>query len=134
LVNEACAEALTTTAAGLATAAAKKPRGGGLRALVKRYLSTAHRDNPQDGCTFAALGSELTRADKKTRALLTERFSAFVELLAKQFDDVSPVVARKRALAAASTMIGALLMSRIVTDPDLSQALLKNAEQRILED
>jgi TetR/AcrR family transcriptional regulator, transcriptional repressor for nem operon len=42
-----------------------------------------------------------------------------------------PVTARRRALVAVSTMIGVLTMSRIVTDPELSAAILKEAEKSL---
>jgi TetR/AcrR family transcriptional repressor of nem operon len=90
------------------------------------YLATRHRDNPADGCPLAAIGSELGRSDEKTRAVATEGFLKFVHLMAEQFGK-SPT-ARRRALVAVSTMIGALTMSRIVTDPALSAEILKEAE------
>ncbi len=40
-----------------------------------------------------------------------------------------PDVARRRALVAVSTMIGALTMSRIATDPALSGEILRSAEE-----
>ena len=35
--------------------------------LVRRYLSTAHRDRRADGCAFAALGPDVTRQDAGLR-------------------------------------------------------------------
>jgi len=39
--------------------------------------------------------------------------------------------ARRRALAAVATMIGALTMSRVVTDPGLSAEILRAAEKSL---
>jgi TetR/AcrR family transcriptional regulator, transcriptional repressor for nem operon len=131
LVTEAGAAALASTTETLSGAATGKLRREALRAIVAKYLSTAHRDHPQAGCAFAAIGSEMARADKKTRAVATDSFAKLVEMLAACFEDVTPTEAKKQALVAASTMIGALLMSRVVNDAELSKSILRNAENAI---
>jgi TetR/AcrR family transcriptional repressor of nem operon len=40
--------------------------------------------------------------------------------------------ARRRALVAAATMIGAVTMSRLVTDPELSAEILREAEKSLM--
>jgi hypothetical protein len=47
------------------------------------------------------------------------------------FDDGTPDEARRRAMVAALTLIGALTVSRVVTDQALSDAILRNAEDSI---
>ena len=37
-----------------------------LRATAASYLSTAHRDNPSDGCPFSAIASELPRCPHRS--------------------------------------------------------------------
>jgi TetR/AcrR family transcriptional repressor of nem operon len=125
LVAEACAEAVKTILEMLAAAASEK---GGAAAA---YLSTGHRDSPASGCPLAAIGSELARSDEKTRAAATAGFLKLVEIMAGQFGKIPAAIARRRALVAASTMIGALTMSRIVTDPELSAEILKEAEMSL---
>src|ERR1700690_2354531 len=61
LVAEACAAALSPPEAAAMLppeAAATKKGREGLKARAAAYLSAGHRDNPQAGCPFAALGSE----------------------------------------------------------------------------
>ena len=94
------------------------------------YLSTRHRDNPASGCPLAAIGSELARTDKKTREAATEGFVRLVDILAGQGRHRG--CRRRRALVAVSTMIGALTMSRIVTDPELSAEILREAEKSLM--
>jgi TetR/AcrR family transcriptional regulator, transcriptional repressor for nem operon len=120
LVEEACAEAVETLIVKMSAA------GPG---AVATYLSTGHRDNPAEGCPLAAIGSELSRGDEKTRVVATDGFLKLVEIMAGQFPKIPPDAARRRALVAVSTMIGALTMSRIVTDPDLSGEILRSAEE-----
>ena len=123
LVAEACAEAVETVIFEILAAAAAE-KGG----VAAAYLSTAHRDNPAAGCPLSAIGSELARSDQKTRAAATAGFLKLVEIVAGQFGKIPPATARRRALVAVATMIGALTMSRIVTDPELSAEILKVAK------
>src|SRR6516165_1556230 len=74
-------------------------------AAVAAYLSTGHRDDPASGCPLAAIGSELARADTKTREAATKGFERLVAILAVKSKSEH---ARRRALAAVSTMIGAV--------------------------
>jgi TetR/AcrR family transcriptional repressor of nem operon len=126
LVAEACAEAVETAIFERLAAAASKGAGA-----AAAYLSTGHRDNPASGCPLSAIGSELARSNEKTRAAATAGFLKLVEIMVAQFGRLPPATARRRALVAVSTMIGALTMSRIVTDPKLSAEILKEAEKSL---
>ena len=122
LVSEACAEAVETMIEYVAN------RASGGTPVVEIYLSTSQRDNPAAGCPLAAIGSELGRCDERTRTVATEGFLKLVDIMARQFGKAKPVDARRKALAAVSTMIGALTMSRMVTDPELSAEILSAAK------
>jgi len=125
LVAEACAEAVQTAILERLGAAASEGAG------AAAYLSTGHRDTPATGCPLSAIGSELARSDEQTRAAATAGFLKLVEIMAGQCGTLPPATARRRALVAVSTMIGALTMSRIVTDPELSAEILKEAEKSL---
>jgi TetR/AcrR family transcriptional repressor of nem operon len=127
VVAEACSVAFAELAEQLAAAVSV----GGLEALVTEYLSPRHRDNPADGCPFAALGSEIARSNDELRAAATEGFMKVVDVVAGQFKRTRPDLAKQRAVVAMSTMIGALTMSRIVTDPDLSTAILQQTRKHL---
>ncbi len=131
LVTEACTAALATMAERMAAEASsrKSPRKG-LKAVAERYLSTGHRDNPSQGCPLAALGSELARAEPETRETATDGFLKLAALIADGLDGVRPGAARTRALAAVATLVGALTMSRIVTDEALSEEILRSAREQ----
>src|SRR5688500_15331749 len=47
---------------------------GGLEAVIAAYLSPAHRDTPEAGCTLAALLPELARQPLDARSAYMERF------------------------------------------------------------
>ena len=132
VVAEAFTAAAESLAEELAASASRKSPQRGLKAIVEKYLAAAHRDEPADGCPVAALGSEIARGDERTRAAATLALLKFVEIIASQFDKTRPDVARRRAWIAAATMIGALTISRIVTDSELSAAILRQAEKQLL--
>ena len=129
IVAEACAAA---TESAMATYFSNNSGHSGVKARVAKYLSLAHRDDPSAGCPLAALGSEIARSDEKTRAAATQAFLKLVDTLASASGKTRPDVAQRRALVAASTMIGALMMSRIVTDRELSAAILRQSEKHLL--
>ena len=130
LVAEACSAAVAMMNERVASSASRERGRKGLTAVAD-YLSAEHRDNPRDGCPLAALGSEMARADTQTRAAATAGFLKLVDALAGGFDERTPDEARRRALVAALTLIGALTVSRVVTDQTLSNAILRNAEDSI---
>jgi TetR/AcrR family transcriptional repressor of nem operon len=102
-----------------------------VNAAIAGYLSTRHRDNPTSGCPLAALGDELARSDEKTRATATAGFVRFADFLAGKARTAD---VRRRALVAAATMIGAVTMSRVVSDPKLSAEILDAAEKYLVTD
>src|SRR5262249_31755075 len=123
LVAEACSAAIATMTERVASSALRKRGRKGLETAVADYLSTEHRDNPRDGCPLAALGGERARAAARTRAAATAGFLKLVDALAGGFGEGTLDEARRRAMVAALTMIGALTISRVVTDRALSNAI-----------
>ena len=124
LVAEATAAAMDNLLEGMAAYPTSN-------AAVAAYLSTRHRDNPASGCPLAALGSELARSDKRAREAATAGFVRLVDILSGKAGTAD---ARQRALVAAATMIGAVTMSRVVTDPGLSAEILSAAEKGLAAD
>src|SRR6202008_1077676 len=112
--DQLVAEATTAALDALLEGMAAHPT---VSAAVAAYLSTRHRDNPASGCPLAAIGSELSRSDRKAREAATAGFVRLVDILAGKAGTAD---AWRRALVAAATMIGAVMMSRVVTDPELS--------------
>jgi TetR/AcrR family transcriptional repressor of nem operon len=100
------------------------------RDAVAAYLSAAHRDNPGSGCPLAANGDELSRVDARTREVATDGFRRLVEILA---GEGATAGARRKALVAAVTMIGAVTMSRVVVDTTLSDEIIREARKSLRE-
>ncbi len=133
LVAEACSQAVLSLASGLESQIEGKPPSEALRLLVGKYVSRSHRDQPATGCVLAALGSELGRADAKTREVATEGFLGLSRLIAGQLKNVSAKKAELQSMAIAATMIGAITLARIVPDSRISNLILAGTRDHILK-
>lgn len=96
---------------------------GGIEAAISEYLSASHRDNPDKGCTLAALLPELARQPLKARSVFAERFLATTRELASALPDH---VQDKEgaAMALYAVLIGTLQLARTVEGTDLSDRIL----------
>ncbi|MDB5986818.1 MAG: hypothetical protein JWR16_1871 [Nevskia sp.] len=129
---EAVAHALTSMIDSLEEDAASAHRGSGLKAILVRYLAPQHRDEPENGCALAALGSEIARSGDNIRYEATAGYRRLVESIARQLPGSTTEQARDSATAIVSAMVGAIVLSRLVDDPALSNALLKRTRQYFL--
>ena len=125
LVKEALAAASTSSRERLARQIEKTRAEGGdpLETFVRNYLTVAHRDRPDRGCSVATLGSEIARHPRKTRDAFTEGLTKTLGLI----ESALPASAKRRkqkASAIFSTLIGALQLSRAVGDTEISQGVL----------
>jgi len=113
----------------------EKVKGGdaALATIVKEYVSRTHRDNTQEVCPLAALGSELQRAEERTRDAASRGILRLIALLEKRLSDLPPKEAKSRAHAIVAAMVGSVFLSRIVTSPKLSDSLLRDTRDFILE-
>src|SRR2546427_6593901 len=112
LVAEACSQAVLSLTSGLESQIEGKPPDQALALLVGKYVSRSHRDQPATGCVVAALGSELARADTKTREAATEGFLGLSRLIAGQLKNVPAKKAEVQSMAIAAAMIGAIKIGR----------------------
>jgi TetR/AcrR family transcriptional repressor of nem operon len=127
LLAQALERALTEgRKASLAGADPQAPRS--FEATLRSFLSRTHRDSRAGGCAIAALASDVSRADGRSRAVMSQHIDSFVAQIAKSLgtDDEGD------AMLAVSAMIGALLLSRVQVDPKRSDALLKTVRERLL--
>jgi len=131
LVAKACEAGLTTMIGELEEAANGSEGKDGFRAIVEAYVSSTHRDEPEHGCPLAGLGSELARADEQARSAASRGFDELVEMLAKRIGRRQREAARSEAVFALSAMIGAITMSRIITDPDASLSILQDVRRHL---
>jgi TetR/AcrR family transcriptional repressor of nem operon len=131
LIAEACAAAMDSAAENALPSSCPAVGKTGLEAILTGYLSKDHRDDLSGGCMLAGLGSELARSDERTRAAATAGILKLVDGFARQYRRTNHKTARHRALVAVSAMIGAITISRIVTDPKLSTAVLRETKKHL---
>src|SRR5438093_2446620 len=93
--------------------------------VVRQYLSPRHRDDPGRGCLFAALGSDVVRQPRSVRRAFTEGLRLRVAALQSVLPRRSAAVQRKKALTTMASLVGALILSRAVDDPRLSDEILE---------
>ncbi|MBS1895564.1 MAG: TetR/AcrR family transcriptional regulator [Actinobacteria bacterium] len=96
-----------------------------LAAFVDAYLSTAHRNDPGAGCAVVALGADAARADARVRAAYRGQVEHYIADIEALLGDPGEEETRRRAIAAVSAMVGALLISRAVDDEALSDEILR---------
>jgi len=101
---------------------------GGLETAIDAYLSPKHRDNPDKGCTFAALLPELSRQPPETRRACSERFQAMAREIAARLPASEPDP-EAAALGIYATMVGALQLARAVDGTELSDCILAAGAQ-----
>jgi len=92
--------------------------------VVRAYLSPRHRDDAGRGCLFAALGSDVVRQPRSVRRAFTEGLRRRVDVLRRLVPGRSAAARRQKALATMAGMVGALILSRAVDDPRLSEEIL----------
>ena len=99
-----------------------------LEMLIERYLSDEHAAHPERGCTLAALGSETRRQSPKVRGVATRRLKQALALLEARLTG-SASQRREKAQAMLATLVGSLLLSRLVNDRELGRSFRKAARR-----
>lgn len=124
LVAEALSAAGTHTIETITRAMAK----GGFDAAVDAYLAKSHRDARTPICPFAALGSEMARSGREVKAAGA---NVLERLLGNLGDGEARSATRADAIAAFSTMIGAMILARIASGTSLSDEILESAKDHL---
>jgi TetR/AcrR family transcriptional repressor of nem operon len=96
-----------------------------LARAVKRYLSSAHRDNVAGGCVLPCTLSELTRADRATRKTMAEALETVVGEFARHAPEAHGMSARERSLATLALLVGGLTLARGLRGHPASDELLR---------
>jgi len=132
LVSAVCRQAMQQMNEQWQQHVQRAPVGQQRLSVAQHYLSVLHRDFPDTGCVAAALAGELGRNGSQARQAFTDGLSQQLDTLsqAAQLDEAAGASALP-AEAQLCLMVGALLLSRTVTDPELSSRLLRQAEALI---
>jgi TetR/AcrR family transcriptional regulator, transcriptional repressor for nem operon len=100
--------------------------------IVESYLTALHRDDPGHGCAVPTLGPEIARESAKTRKAFAAKLDEMIEMMADQVPELPRKVARQQAIAALSTMAGALVLSRVAGSGQFSEEILGAGREAVL--
>src|SRR5882757_10555102 len=103
-----------------------------LATIVESYLTPVHRDDPGHGCAVPTLGAEIARETAKTRKAFAAKLEQMIDIMADQILDVPRKTARKQAMAALTTMMGTLVLSRIAGNGEFSDEILTSGRDAVL--
>jgi TetR/AcrR family transcriptional regulator, transcriptional repressor for nem operon len=123
LVAEACRRVMALAIANWERTAAHTPDDP-FGALLTRYLSSRHRDDPGRGCVFAALGADAARSGPLVHDAFADGLEPMIALLARSAPGLSEPARRRKAVAAMAGLVGALLLSRAIGKRELSDEIL----------
>lgn len=98
-----------------------------LEAVMEFYLSSDHRGEKAEGCPLVALGSDAARQSEEVRRPFEDGIRAHFEVLDELMGDDKGSDPSRRAMAILSLMVGAVTLSRIMEDENLSQGILDAA-------
>jgi TetR/AcrR family transcriptional repressor of nem operon len=102
-------------------------------AIVTNYLSVAHRDAVGQGCVVAALASEIGRQPESIRDAFTDELKDAIEFLAEVMRGDDSSCSCDDAIAALTSMAGAVILARAVSDRELSDRILETTAKRVLD-
>jgi TetR/AcrR family transcriptional repressor of nem operon len=101
--------------------------------LLKAYVSRAHRDAPEAGCSVAAIGSGASRSTDELREVMHDGVAQFLDILTSFSEGATAAEKRSKAIARAAAMVGAVVMARAASaDRGLSDEILKTVRTELL--
>jgi TetR/AcrR family transcriptional repressor of nem operon len=123
LAEQACSAGLEQSKRKWEALAQDSPEAA-LAEIARSYLSKRHRDDPGNGCVFAALGGEVARHSDAVRSTVTKGVRAQLGILERVSKRRSKAARREQAITALSGMVGAMVVARLVNDFALSNEIL----------
>jgi TetR/AcrR family transcriptional repressor of nem operon len=123
------------SAASLARAATRWERAAdqdgaaALQSIVGGYLDPDHVADLDRACVLTTIGPEVARRPEQRPAI-----SDSVRRMAAVLGRVMPHADQQKALAALSTMVGAVVLARLADQPEAAQAVLQAAKVAVLQD
>lgn len=129
LVAEVAAASLARSAAQWERIAREDAPAAALQRIVGPYLDPAHVAEVGRGCVLTTLGPDVARRPEARPAI-----TASVRVMADALGRCLPDADHAQALAALSTMVGAVVLARLADSPELAEAILAAAEAAVLQE
>jgi TetR/AcrR family transcriptional regulator, transcriptional repressor for nem operon len=135
LVAQACRKVTAHAAENWQKTASQSPDNA-YAALLSRYLQPRHRDEPGQGCVFAALGADAARSGAVVQDAFADGLEPLIDLLAKSAPGRTKTERRRKGVAAMAGLVGALLLARAVGckgNKALSDEILDATRRELLD-
>lgn len=104
-----------------------------LGAVLSFYLSKGHRAEVAEGCPIVALGADAIRHGGDVKRSFEAGVKSHLDRLRGLIGATNPDDPDTKALAVAAMMVGALMLTRLVDDPELADAFLDAADKTARE-
>lgn len=114
-------------------AVAKARPGHEVKAIIDTYLSSTHRDHPEAGCMLPSLTADVARRSQGVRNAFTALLRRYAGAIARYMPGSTEEDRMKNALVLLSCMAGAVAMARAVSDPKLSDEILRDARRGLVK-
>jgi TetR/AcrR family transcriptional regulator, transcriptional repressor for nem operon len=103
----------------------EKPREARAEVVLKRYLSSRHRDESAAGCALPAIVGEVGTTAHEHREALIDHVAGMVSELEPHLPASGPIPRRALALGLVAMMYGGLSLARAARGTELSDEILK---------
>ncbi len=103
-----------------------------LTKALENYLSEEHRDSPGSGCALGALLGDMSRASRSAKAVYTARLKRTLAYSTGLVPPNGNSDRRARAILTISAMLGAINLSRAVSDANLSREILQRTRDELI--
>jgi TetR/AcrR family transcriptional repressor of nem operon len=92
--------------------------------FIERYLSEEHLNDPGSGCALTALVNDVARSAEPIRELFTQEVESELAVIASLMAGRQATKKRTNAILVLCSLVGAMGLSRAVSDPALVAELL----------
>ncbi|NTF34400.1 TetR/AcrR family transcriptional regulator [Rhizobium skierniewicense] len=100
-----------------------------LLGYLEQYLSADHRDNPGEGCPFAALASEMRHQSPQARAVMTAGARQIIDMMSTEVSPTAEAANGQTVIGHWAAMVGATILARAVDDKELSDRILEETRR-----
>jgi len=99
--------------------------GSDFSAYIGSYLSPRHRDNAAGGCPTAGLAAAVRHQTPAARSAMTEGLRSQIDRIGKTLPTMEAADRRRTAIGSWAAMVGAVILARVIDDPELSDEILE---------
>jgi TetR/AcrR family transcriptional repressor of nem operon len=110
-------------------AAGRAPQGEQLRAIIERYLSMEHLEDPGSGCVLSTLAAEIGRQRPEVRARINAAMKSYRERLLPFHPGSDDAEKRRQFIVLFPAMAGVLMTARPMTDSAARKEILSVARR-----